>query len=230
MKRHIPNFITSLNLIAGCISIVMALNNDLQSAAYLIILAAVFDFFDGMAARILKVKSAIGKELDSLADVVSFGVAPACIMYMLMRHSTNEPGIDYKAFLSFILVVFSALRLAKFNIDESQEDSFIGLPTPANALFIASLSFILPYQSCEWMFSFPSLALITLVLSYLLVSPLPLFSFKFKNMLWKGNEYRYLLIVFSVVLFVFFKLSSISYIIILYMILSVVSNLFEKRK
>ena len=147
IKKHIPNAITSLNLVSGCIAIILTFNFDLKYAAYFILLAAVFDFFDGMAARWLHVKSAIGKELDSLADIVSFGVAPGLIVFQLCAVSNDivlfAGEINLVPFIALLIPVFSALRLAKFNLDTRQTESFIGLPVPANALMIASLPLIL---------------------------------------------------------------------------------------
>ncbi|HEX7411488.1 MAG TPA: CDP-alcohol phosphatidyltransferase family protein, partial [Bacteroidales bacterium] len=148
MKQHIPNFVTSLNLFSGCVGVAASFSGHTTAAVILMGAAALFDFADGLMARALHVKSAIGKELDSLADVVSFGLLPGAIMYQLMLISTNLPGkeagwMNPYPYLAFLITVFSALRLAKFNIDTRQSDSFIGLPTPANALFIASLPMIL---------------------------------------------------------------------------------------
>ncbi len=146
MKRHIPNFITSLNLFSGCIGIILALQYRIDYAAYFIAVSALFDFLDGMAARVLHVKSEIGKELDSLADVVSFGVLPGIIVYQLMAASPNTPEagsvISIFSLLALIIPVLSAVRLAKFNLDTRQTTSFIGLPVPANALFLGSLPLI----------------------------------------------------------------------------------------
>ncbi|OZA56958.1 MAG: CDP-diacylglycerol--serine O-phosphatidyltransferase, partial [Sphingobacteriales bacterium 39-40-5] len=139
MKKHIPNSVTCLNLFSGCLGIVFAFQGNLIWASYAIVIAAVFDFFDGMLARLLKAYSDIGKELDSLADMVSFGVLPSVIIYQLFALSPQiDFGADWLSFSAFIIAVFSALRLAKFNIDTRQSENFIGLPTPANALLIAS--------------------------------------------------------------------------------------------
>ncbi|MGH2624123.1 MAG: CDP-alcohol phosphatidyltransferase family protein, partial [Sphingobacterium sp.] len=140
MKKYIPNTITSLNLFSGCIGIIMALNAEFMVAFYCVIASGIFDFFDGMSARLLKVKSLIGKELDSLADVISFGLLPGVIIYMLLKDSITNPYLPYFAFL---IPVFSALRLAKFNIDSRQSTDFIGVNTPMNTFVIISLPFIM---------------------------------------------------------------------------------------
>ncbi|MBC7617150.1 MAG: CDP-diacylglycerol--serine O-phosphatidyltransferase, partial [Pedobacter sp.] len=140
MKKHIPNAITCANLFSGCIGVVFAFKGELETAAYFVLLSGIFDFFDGMVARLLKVKSAIGKELDSLADMVSFGFLPGVVMFQLLK--AGDYSNDYLPYLGFIITVFSALRLAKFNIDERQTEDFIGLNTPMNTLFIVSLPFI----------------------------------------------------------------------------------------
>src|SRR6476620_6072036 len=149
MTRHIPNFLTCCNLICGCLGIVFVLEGRLVPAAYFVWAACVFDFFDGFAARMLKVSSPIGKELDSLADVVSFGVLPAMVMYTMIGNSTTSPALPY---LGFMIAVFSALRLAIFNIDETQTDSFKGLNTPANSFFITSLP-LLPLSVMSWLYN-----------------------------------------------------------------------------
>lgn len=229
IKKHIPNTITCMNLASGCVAIVMAFQGNYLWAAIYILLAAVFDFFDGMVARLLKVKSDIGKELDSLSDVVSFGVAPAAIMFNLL--SSLMPG-SYLPYLAFLLAVFSGLRLAKFNVDERQTCSFIGLPTPANALFMSSLAALsdplapMPgWFDVDFIHSvvtnqYVLLALIILF-SYLLVCELPMFSLKFKNLKWQDNKIRFILIISSVLLASIFQMASIPLIIILFIMMSI---------
>ena len=158
IKRNIPNFITTLNLFSGCIALVFAFNDNLLLTAWFLGFAAIFDFFDGMLARILHVKSPLGVQLDSLADMVSFGVVPGAIMFQLMENSQTKPfnyffDINLWSFLAFLIPIFSALRLAKFNIDDRQTDSFIGVPTPANALLFASLPLVLS-QAKDWDLTF----------------------------------------------------------------------------
>ena len=199
IKKHIPNFVTSLNLLSGSISIIFALKGNLELAAWFIGLAAVFDFMDGMLARLLNAKSDIGVQLDSLADMISFGLAPAMIVFQLMEKTLNKPFLywfDLNVFslIAFSLTVFSALRLAKFNIDDQQTEDFIGLPTPANALFFASLPLVY-FQAESIGFGFAKnlisdywiLFSLALIFSGLLVSNIKLFSMKFKNFSLKDN-------------------------------------------
>ena len=237
MKKHIPNIITCLNLFCGCMSIVSTFNGMLSAAAYFILLAAVFDFFDGFAARWLKVSSEIGKQLDSLADMVSFGVAPASIMYWLLWNAGNKYNVqlpveveqfnyygDLIAPAAFLIAVFSALRLAKFNIDSRQSDSFIGLPTPANAIFICSLAFISLDYALPFIDNIFFLLSVTVVFSFLLVANLPLFSLKFKSFGWKGNKIRYIFVVISVLILLILHFAGLAVVILVYIILSVVTN------
>jgi len=202
MKRHIPNALTCANLLCGCVGIVEVFHNNMLLSCALIGLAAVFDFFDGFAARLLKVSSPIGKELDSLADVVTFGVLPAVIIYQLLLRSVPGLADLWIPNLAFLMAVCSALRLAKFNIDPRQSDSFIGVPTPANALLVASLPFILRNHP-EWepiIVNTTNLLIFTAVMSFLLVAELPLFALKFKSFGWAGNEVRYSFLLVAAVL------------------------------
>ncbi len=239
IKKHIPNFITSLNLLSGCIAIVLAFNNELVFSSYFIGLAAIFDFFDGMSARILNVKTEIGKELDSLADVISFGVSPGMIMFQLIKNSFNLPvviinGINIIPFTALIIPVFSALRLAKFNIDPRQTNSFIGLPTPANAIFIGSIPLIIRFDTSNYPYlidllsNFYFLISLTIISSYLLVAEIHLFSFKFKNLKWKENQIRFIFIGLSLASIVLYHFIGIPIIIVLYLILSLINNLFYR--
>ncbi len=236
IKNHIPNFITLLNLLSGCIAIVFIFKNQLSVASYLIGLAAVFDFLDGFFARLLKVQSPIGKDLDSLADVVSFGLVPGLILFKLLEYSSgisvNTGIITSIPYIAFLIPMFSALRLAKFNNDDRQTDVFIGLPTPANALLIASFPLILIQQSTlvglditgfqSFFLSTPFLMAITILLSYLLVAEIYLHSLKFKNFTWKDNKIRYIFIGTSCFLFLLFFYLAIPMIIILYILLSII--------
>ena len=231
MIRNIPNAISCLNLFCGCLSIVWAFSGRLDLAACWILAAAVFDFFDGFVARMLKAYSDLGKQLDSLADVVSFGVAPASIMYNLLLASISQYEWAYPvgwliAFSAYLIAVFSALRLAKFNIDTRQSDSFIGLPTPANAIFICSLAFI----SRDIYINIFFLLAATIVFSYLLVAELPFFSLKFKSFDWKSNRIRYILGAVSALTLSFFQLKGLSIVILLYILLSVISNIKLRRR
>lgn len=203
MKKHIPNTITCCNLISGCVATVFALYGVPEMALLFIILGAVFDFFDGMTARVLGVSSPIGKELDSLADDVTFGVAPASILFWFLG------VIDYPQFLegwrsvipffAFIISAFSALRLAKFNLDTRQTTSFIGLPTPANALFWGSLIVGFGTQMMYSTYSLPLLLIGAVVSSWLLIAEIPMFALKFKHWSFKGNEIKYGFIIFSAI-------------------------------
>lgn len=224
MKKHIPNFITCLNLFSGCIGVLCAFNGELKTAAYFVVLSAVFDFFDGMVARLLKVNSAIGKDLDSLADMVSFGFLPGAVMFQLINHSIIINGssstlLSYLPYLGFIITIFSALRLAKFNVDSRQSVDFIGLNTPMNTLFIISLPFI--QESYPNLISSTSLLiLITLVTSYLLVGEFKLFSLKLGSTSWSENKYRYAFIILTAFSLLFLHFAAIPIILFLYISLS----------
>ncbi len=236
MKKHIPNTITSLNLVCGCIGIGMVFQGDLENASYLMLLAAVFDFLDGFVARMLKVSSAFGKEMDSLADLVSFGVLPGLIVFVMLNGCVDETTtyVRYFPYIAFLIPVFSGLRLAKFNIDERQGDSFIGLPTPANALFFASFPLILTYQSDEFvmisgLISKPVvLMLLSVLMSLLLVSGLRLFALKFKSFSIKGNEIKYLFLLLSLLLVLVMQYAAVPLILIFYILLSLINNLVKK--
>lgn len=221
MKKHIPNALTCCNLLMGCLGIVFAFRGELTWSAYAIFIAAFFDFLDGMVARLLRAYSEIGKQLDSLADMVSFGVLPAVIIFQLLLRSQAQDPLSY---LAFFIAVFSALRLAKFNIDERQSENFIGLPTPANALMIASLPLILQSGNAHFTgFILQPAFLIGLVLvmCFLLVCELPLISLKFKSLSWRDNLYRYILIIGSLIFAGIFTFAAIPLILVLYIVLSV---------
>ncbi len=224
--RYIPNAITLLNLFSGCVGIVFLFQGYVLAAAWMIWAAAIFDFFDGFAARILKVNSAIGKELDSLADVVSFGVLPSAIIFNLFERMDTHPYLSY---FGFLVALFSALRLARFNVDTRQSESFIGLPVPANAIMISSFPYIF-YEYKFFMLTNPyGLMVITIVLSLLLVSNIHLFALKFKGYGWRGNEVKYLYLIISVILLLLFQFAAIPIIVILYIIFSVILNYILKR-
>ncbi len=233
MKKHIPNFITCCNLFCGVVGIVFAFEGDFYMAAYFTIASLVLDFFDGFAARILKVSSPIGKELDSLADMVTFGVLPGIIMFQMMKAAACAPGVctgllsnNYFPYLAFLIPVFSGLRLAKFNVDTRQSDSFIGLPTPANAIFIASLPIIMDNQelAATWLANPKVLGIVTTVMSYLLVAELPLLALKFKDFSLANNKARYALIVGSLALLIGLKFAAVPFIILFYVLLSVLNT------
>lgn len=188
ITRHIPNTITSMNLLSGCLATVYALNGNLKCAFLFIIAGAVFDFCDGLAARALKAYSPMGKELDSLADMVTFGVAPAMILYRFQAES------GFLIYLPLLIAVFSGLRLAKFNIDTRQSENFIGLATPSCALICGSLIYAAETypQLAGFLTAYAYIVpMLALVLCYLLVCEIPMFSFKFKNLSWKENRARF---------------------------------------
>src|SRR5574344_2376128 len=226
-KKHIPNSITCCNLISGCIATTYAFSGNPKMALLWIIVGAVFDFFDGMSARLLHVSSPIGKELDSLADDVTFGVAPATIVFAELRvleyPSFMEPLRQFIPYIAFVMAAFSALRLAKFNLDERQTTSFIGLPTPANALFWGSLIVGMPklIECSSWMVLVVMAGVC--VSSWLLVSEIPMFALKFKHWGWKGNEVKYCFILLTVILLsVFGILSGFWLVIAAYVIISMI--------
>lgn len=224
--KHIPNALTCLNLLSGCIGIVYILEGQTVPAAYFVWAACIFDFFDGFAARWLKVSSAIGKELDSLADMVSFGVLPSVMVYSIIKGGTHITWLPYVA---FIIAVFSALRLAKFNIDERQTTSFIGVPTPANALFLTALPF-LPESLAAFVLQPTVLIIICLVFSLLLVAELELFALKFKNFAWQGNEIRFTFLLVAVLVVVVLQKASLPFIILLYILVSLLQRWFPGGK
>lgn len=225
MKRHIPNFLTSCNLVCGCLGIVFLLEDRGIPAAWFVWAACVFDFLDGFAARMLKVTSPIGKELDSLADVISFGVLPALVMYKMIGSTTPSPGLPY---IGFLIAVFSALRLAIFNVDETQRDSFRGLNTPANTLFITSLP-LLQAEIGQWLSQTWILIVITVIFSFLLVSPIEIFALKFKDFTWKENKIRFTFLGLSVLMLVTLQVLAIPLIILLYIGLSLGSKAFAGK-
>ncbi len=235
MKKHIPNTITSLNLFSGCIAIIMAFQGAFIWVVFWVILAAIFDFFDGMSARLLNAYSDIGKELDSLADAVSFGVAPAIAVFVLLSNYTIYPESltiikPYIPYLAFIIPVFSALRLAKFNIDERQTSSFIGLPTPANALFWISYVYgIHEISRSNNITLYLTLGLI-IVLSLLMVSEIPMFSFKLKNIRVKGNEKPLILIICAIAFISFWGIAGLAWTVLVYIAISIVSSVLMNNK
>ncbi|HYG19787.1 MAG TPA: CDP-diacylglycerol--serine O-phosphatidyltransferase [Ohtaekwangia sp.] len=224
MIRHLPNFLTCCNLLCGCIGIVFILQDRNVPAIYFVLISGLFDFFDGFAARLLKVTSPIGKELDSLADVVSFGVLPAIVMYTLIAEHSTRDALPY---IAFSIAAFSALRLAIFNIDETQSDSFRGLNTPANTIFITSLA-IVPESVGRWLYQEWLLVCITLVFSLLMVSRIEFFALKFKNFGWTDNKLRFTFLLLSVLLLSALQLSALPLIILLYIGLSLGAQAFSR--
>ena len=228
ITRHIPNAVTCCNLFSGCIASVMAFNENYTLAISFIILGAVFDFFDGMLARLFKVSGPLGKELDSLADDITFGFAPSAIVFSLFKEVHYPdfllPVADYMPYTAFLISVFSALRLGKFNIDPRQSSSFIGMPTPANALFWGSLTVGAHSFLISDSFNAAYLFILVVIMSLLLVAEIPMFSLKFKSLAWKQNKVSYIFLIVCIPLLAFFKISSFAAIILWYIILSLLTK------
>lgn len=242
MKKFIPNLITLFNLLFGCIAVVFAVQGKLSLAAGFVILGIFFDFFDGLAARTLKVESPIGKELDSLADVVTSGLAPGIFMMQLIQKACSN--FDSKILFSFqplnitqdaflpllglLVTLGSAYRLAKFNVDERQSSSFIGLPTPANALWIISLPLILIYQPSEWatdlLLNPGVLIFLSFLSAFLLNAPIKLFSLKFKTRSFKANSARYVFLITSLAMLIGLWFAAVPLIIVFYILLSLMAK------
>ncbi|WP_221393329.1 CDP-diacylglycerol--serine O-phosphatidyltransferase [Dyadobacter sp. NIV53] len=233
IRRNIPNALTCGNLLCGCIGVVEAFHSNLLLSCVLIGVALVFDFFDGFLARLLKVSSPIGKDLDSLADMVTFGLLPSVIVYQLLMQSIPDLFGIWKAYPAFIIAIFSAIRLAKFNNDPRQSDSFIGVPTPASAMFIASLPLILnTTQGESWkhiIINTNNLLIMSIVISILLVAEIPLLALKFKSFGWKGNEVRYVFILITAVLLLTLKILAVPLILVVYLAVSLLTNFMKTR-
>ena len=241
-KKHIPNILTGFNLFSGLISITMVLQGSFILASLFIFIAAVFDYLDGTAARLLDARSELGKQLDSLADVVSFGVAPGIIIFQLLYLSCSGScnileRLHIPPYFALLIPLCSAIRLAKFNIDLRQEETFIGLPTPAMAIFFASVPLVIFLQPqifsvirLDFMFDFFSntriLVMLSVFFSYLMISDFRIFAMKFKSMTWKGNEVRYIFLLISLILLILFSVSAIPLILLVYLLLSMV---FQKK-
>lgn len=231
--RHFPNFLTCMNLLCGCLGIVCAFGGELKIGIYFVLLGAIFDFSDGFAARLLNAKSLIGKDLDSLADMVSFGVFPAVVMYHLMLNAAQSLGTNFleigwwAAIFAFLIAIMSGVRLAKFNNDTRQSDKFIGLPTPANTIFVAGLVFLIELGgfATEILTNYWILAVITALFSWLLVCEVELLALKFKHFKWHGNELRYIFLLLSVSILIIFGFGGLSLVIGLYILIS----LFQKK-
>jgi len=232
IKQLIPNTLTSFNLLSGCIGIVLAFDNQLEYAAAMIWLAGLFDFLDGFSARILKVSSEIGKQLDSLADMVTFGVLPAIILYHMIFNAQDVEslGATYLPYIAFITTIFSAVRLAKFNIDTRQSDTFIGLPTPANAICVSAFPFI---AQTGKLLSNEQLVIVLviyiLVISWLLVAEIKMLALKFTSFGWSGNQARWIFIGLSLVLVVIFQVMAIPLVIGIYVVTSIANNALSSR-
>ncbi len=228
ITRHIPNSVTCLNLFSGCIATILAFEAEYELAMIFLVLSAIFDFLDGLLARSLHAYSTIGKELDSLADDISFGFAPSMFIFSLFKEVQYPAFLsglqDYFPYLAFLISVFSALRLAKFNVDERQTSSFIGLPVPANALFWGSLivgahSFLV--SEC---FNAVYLLVLVALFSYLLVSEIPMFSLKFKNLSWKDNKISFIFLLVCIPLLAILGIAGFAAIIVWYILLSVITD------
>ncbi len=228
IKKDIPNFITALNLISGVVAIILCLSfNNLELAALFIFLGAIFDFFDGLVARALNVSSPIGADLDSLADVVSFGVAPSILLFQGLWNISCCP---WSAGVALLIGAFAALRLAKFNNDTRQTTSFIGLPVPANAIFWIGFALSLPMLK-ELMGLYPLNILshiLVFFIGYLMISEVPMFSFKVKKISFFGLRYQLILIFIAVLSFIFLKYLGLSLTILAYILLSIVQNKLSK--
>jgi CDP-diacylglycerol--serine O-phosphatidyltransferase len=235
IKKHIPNSITCGNLLCGCLAIVEAFRGNLVTSTYFVGIAAILDFFDGFTARLLNVHSEIGKQLDSLADMVTFGVVPGVIVFKLMSIylvcGVNQEYEFYLPYIAFLIPIFSALRLAKFNVDTRQSSSFIGVPTPANAILICSLPLIAEMQPVfmglnlqPLIYSTYFLIGLSVLMSWLMIAELPLFALKFKNFGWADNKVRYSFIIMAVILLLLLKFIAIPLIIFLYVILSMINR------
>ncbi|MBQ2414372.1 MAG: CDP-diacylglycerol--serine O-phosphatidyltransferase [Rikenellaceae bacterium] len=224
----IPNLLTLSNLLCGSLAVVSALEGDLVRVFWLVMLSALCDFLDGFAARLLNQYSALGVQLDSLADMVSFGLVPSMVSFSILR--TLEFGGECGAwcYVAFIVVLFSALRLARFNIDESQHEEFLGLPTPACSIFFVATGWmfdkgLLPNIDAVWY------AVSAVVMATLLIVPVRMFSFKFKSFGWRGNELRFMFVILAVVAFAIWQVKVVPTVIVAYILISLVRHLLAKR-
>jgi CDP-diacylglycerol--serine O-phosphatidyltransferase len=243
IKKQIPNSITLLNLMCGCIALMFAFQQEFLLAFYFVCLGIFFDFFDGFFARLFKVQSELGLQLDSLADMVTSGVVPGVVMFQLLLKSFGEEkvisvsswdnSVMILPFLGFIITLGSCYRLANFNIDTRQTDSFIGLPTPANTLFIMSLPLVLLNSDIEFITNALQnhwvLIGISILSAYIMNAEIPLFSLKIKDFTFKKNALQILFLAVSIVLLLVFNYLGLPLIIILYVMLSVITNLFSKK-
>ncbi len=250
MKKWIPNAITILNLLCGCVATLYAFHDQLMMAGIFVGLGIFFDFFDGLAARLLDASGELGKQLDSLADMVTSGVVPGIVMYQLLSDAVGmdlfSKSIDYTAsakehfiahsylcIIGFAITAASCYRLAKFNIDTRQTDSFIGLPTPANAMLIISLGIIAQTTSIDWVYAALDnpyiLLIITFVSSFLLNAEIPLFALKFKSFGWSDNQLRWIFLAIAIGLIVALNIYAVPVIIALYVLVSIISNASTKK-
>ena len=250
LKTHIPNVVTLLNAFCGSVAAIFAANSNFVMAAIFVFLGIFFDFFDGLIARKLNVQSELGIQLDSLADMITSGLVPGIIMFKLLSLVVNSSdtfineewnsyihlsGVNASMlpFIAFLITMASAYRLAKFNLDEDQQDHFIGLPTPANTLLIISLPLIIEFQNNDIMNAIILnkwfLIGLTLVSSYLLNSKIDLFALKFKNWSFKNNSIRYVFLLLSVVSLIILQFAAIPLIVVIYLVMSILNNLAKKQ-
>lgn len=230
----IPNIITLMNLFSGCIGVVFVFTSDPRLASLMIFISLLLDYMDGGAARLLNVKSELGKELDSLADLISFGLLPSLIAYIILR-TGDYPSLAY---IAFLMTVMSAYRLAKFNLDERQSENFIGLPTPANAIFWSAFPLVIygdpnsvvEISMASLMVESRVIMILIVVFSYLLIAEIPLFSLKFSDLRWKNNAYRFVFLIMSVILFVLMSYYALPFIILLYLLISILKNKFAQHE
>ena len=235
---NIANLLTLVNLFSGCLAIVFIFNYRIELVPYCVLISLIADFLDGFAARLTKNPTNIGLQLDSLADVVSFGVVPGAILFQLLflHFESSEAAYSFKriyayAAPAFLVTLFAALRLAKFNVDTRQSEGFIGLATPAATLFVTGLLLIFlnnTYGLAHIVYSPITLYTTIVALPLLMVAELPMFGFKFKQYGWNGNEVRYLFIILCAILLATLKFAAVSLIIILYIILSIVLKFVTK--
>ncbi len=237
--RHLPNFITCLNLASGCLALVFVFKGEIAVFSILVAASLLFDFLDGFVARALKAYSAMGKELDSLADMVTFGLVPGAIMYHLFINSVplvlhmDATWAKIIGFFPFIITVFSALRLAKFNIDTRQSDSFLGMPTPAITIFVIGVALIIQFDRFHLtprLLNTYVIGGITMILCYLLTSEIPLFALKFKNFGWEQNKVQYIFLVLAILMILLLQVAAIPLLIIFYLILSLLNNRFRLNR
>ncbi len=246
MKKHIPNLITLLNLLSGVIAVILAVQGDLIGAALFVIIGIIFDFFDGFVARLLGVQGELGKQLDSLADVVTSGVVPGIAMFQMLTYSLNGGHLNHKDFyhvitevsalplFGLLIVAAAAYRLANFNIDMRQTSSFIGVPTPASALFVLSFPLILNYGDSEFAISLITntwfLLAVTILSCYMMNANIPLFGLKFRNFNFQDNWMKYLFLTLSLIMLIVLKVIAIPLIIVSYVLLSIIDNIININK
>lgn len=251
LKKQIPNIFTLLNLLSGIVAVLLAVTDKLVEAAFFVFLGIFFDFFDGFFARKFNVEGDFGKQLDSLADMITSGLVPGIIMFQLILYSTKEKYFmqisseignwdgyaeTYFYFIpaiGLIIPLASAYRLAKFNLDERQSSSFIGLPTPALSLFVVALPLILHYSNFQFFIDLINnmyvLISITILGSYLLNADMPLFSLKFKNYSWRDNQIKFVFLISSIILLFLLKVAAVPILIILYLVFSAFENMTKNK-